>query len=960
MFKLNPHSLKLYTPGSLSLIVSLFTSHITKGIVVLFLLSSVTAFGQKKKITAETYDEWNHLENVQQSHSGKWVTYQLMPLEGDGSLKLVSVPENKTFNFDRGTNAVIHHQDEFVVFSIVPQHDTIRQLKLDKVKPDKFPKDSLGIYWTSKDSLALYPSVKSFKVSEEGDWLAYLSEKDNQPKPKGKKWWQIFRKKDKTKPSPTSGTTLYLIHPTQGISNEIHCVKDYVINKTGTLLAYSVSHKGEADTLSLYLFDLETLESSLLIEDQFDISKVQFDFNGDQLLFLSSEDSSKTKNYSLHYWENGLTSSKNIVDSITTGMPENWTVSKNYSPHFSRDGSSIYLGTHEILKEEEEDTLLRSEKAQVDIWGGEDLRIQPEQLKNLSRDKLKSYLGVYHLKESSFTQLANEKLDVVYPLNHGNASFALAIDNDPYRKERNWTFPWKSDYYKMDVFSGEKELIKKSLSYSGSLSPSGNYFIWYRGIDSSWVLKDLILQEETTLTEHLDAIFASDNNGMPFVPYPQGSSGWLKIDQEEYYVVEDYYDLWCLHPTDQNKTFCLTSAAGRKENKRFSLIRTEHDSLYLSLDRVLLKGVDDKTKNESLYQIEGSGQNYRLIKLMESNHKIVYFNKAKDSDRVLIRRSNFTQYPDLESTTLSFDNIEKISTANPQQDEYNWGTVEFVEWQAYDSTELRGLLYKPESFDSTKSYPMIVYFYEEYQDNIHFYYAPKPTASIVYPTEYVSNDYIVFIPDVRYEAGHPAKSAYNCIVSGTDYLVKKYGWIDSTRLGLQGQSWGGYQTAQLVTMTDKYSAAMAGAPVSNMFSAYGGIRWGSGMSRMFQYERTQSRIGYTIWERPDLYIENSPIFGLPEVETPLLIMHNDKDGAVPWYQGIELYMGLRRLNKDVWLLNYNNDDHNLRKLPNKRDLSIRMKQFFDHYLQNEPMPIWMKKGVSAVDKGIESGYETEK
>ena len=255
---------------------------------------------------------------------------------------------------------------------------------------------------------------------------------------------------------------------------------------------------------------------------------------------------------------------------------------------------------------------------------------------------------------------------------------------------------------------------------------------------------------------------------------------------------------------------------------------------------------------------------------------------------------------------------------------------------------------------------MLVYFYETYQDNFHYYYSPKPTASIIYPTEYASSGYIVFIPDVRYDPGHPAKSAYNCIVSGTDYLVDKYDWIDSTRLGLQGQSWGGYQTAQLVTMTGKYKAAMAGAPVSNMFSAYGGIRWGSGLSREFQYERTQSRIGYTIWERPDLYIENSPIFGLPNVSTPLLIMHNDKDGAVPWYQGIELFMGMRRLGKPAWMLNYNGDAHNLTKLPNKRDLSIRMRQFFDHYLLGAPMPQWMKDGIPAVDKGVVNGYTLEK
>ena len=267
-----------------------------------------------------------------------------------------------------------------------------------------------------------------------------------------------------------------------------------------------------------------------------------------------------------------------------------------------------------------------------------------------------------------------------------------------------------------------------------------------------------------------------------------------------------------------------------------------------------------------------------------------------------------------------------------------------------DGTPLEGLLYTPENLDPTKSYPMLVYFYELNSDNIHRYWAPRPTASIIFPTEYASGGYVIFIPDIRYKPGYPAQGAYDCIMSGTDHVLKKYPFIDSMRMGLQGQSWGGYQTAQLITMTTRYKAAMAGAPVSNMFSAYGGIRWGTGMSRQFQYERTQSRIGYTIWERPDLYQLNSPIFALPKVQTPLLIMHNDGDGAVPWYQGIELFMGLRRLQKPVWMLNYVGDDHNLMRPANRRDLSIRMREFFDYYLNNGPKPVWLEEGIKAVDK----------
>jgi dipeptidyl aminopeptidase/acylaminoacyl peptidase len=222
-------------------------------------------------------------------------------------------------------------------------------------------------------------------------------------------------------------------------------------------------------------------------------------------------------------------------------------------------------------------------------------------------------------------------------------------------------------------------------------------------------------------------------------------------------------------------------------------------------------------------------------------------------------------------------------------------------------------------------------------------------------TYYNSNGYIVFVPDINYRTGQPGRSAYDDIISGT-MAMTKLPYVDADRMGIQGQSWGGYQVAYLVTQTGLFKAAMAGAPVSNMTSAYGGIRWESGMVRQFQYEQGQSRLGANLWENRDLYLENSPIFFVDRITTPLLIMSNDNDGAVPYYQGLELITAMRRLGKPSWLLNYNGDEHNLTKFPNRHDLSIRMDQFFDYYLKDAPLPLWMEKGVPAVVKGKELRY----
>jgi dipeptidyl aminopeptidase/acylaminoacyl peptidase len=297
-----------------------------------------------------------------------------------------------------------------------------------------------------------------------------------------------------------------------------------------------------------------------------------------------------------------------------------------------------------------------------------------------------------------------------------------------------------------------------------------------------------------------------------------------------------------------------------------------------------------------------------------------------------------------------------MSDANPQTKDYVWPTVELIDWYSNDGERLQGLLYKPSDFDVTKKYPMITYFYEKSSDTMYRYQTPAPSASTINIAYFVSNGYCVFVPDIPYKVGYPGESAVSAVVPGV-HKVLDMGFVDPKRVGIQGQSWGGYQVAYLVTETDMFACAGAGAPVSDMFSAYGGIRWGTGLVRQLQYEQGQSRIGGTPWEMPLRYIENSPVFFADKVKTPLLIMHNDADGSVPWWQGIEYFTALWRLHKPVWMLVYNGEDHNLIQRKNRKDLSVRLQQFFDYYLKDAPMPVWMAQGVPAKDKGSTMGFE---
>jgi dipeptidyl aminopeptidase/acylaminoacyl peptidase len=293
--------------------------------------------------------------------------------------------------------------------------------------------------------------------------------------------------------------------------------------------------------------------------------------------------------------------------------------------------------------------------------------------------------------------------------------------------------------------------------------------------------------------------------------------------------------------------------------------------------------------------------------------------------------------------------MRKVSTANPQQAQYVWGKSELIEYINGDGKKLRAILTKPDNFDPSKKYPMMVYIYEELTAGLHSYGAPGVGTSVI-PVRYVSNGYVLLRPDIVYETGFPGESAEKCVIPAVNTVVAM-GFIDPKRIGIQGHSWGAYQITHMITRTDLFAAVEAGASVANMISAYGGIRWGTGMVRQFQYEKTQSRIGAPPWDEPLLYIENSPIFWVRNINTPYLTIHNDGDDAVPWYQGIEFNMAMRRLGKEAYMFNYNGEAHGLRNRDNMKNWTVHMDEFFDHYLIGKPRPAWMDTGVSYLDRG---------
>lgn len=919
-----------------------------------FLMLSTNLFAQnspKRPLNHNIYDGWNDIAKPAISNNGKLVSYEVNPQKGDGMLWVYNDYDKNTYQFPRGYNAKFSPTSNFIVFQIKPQFEFIRKAKLAKKKTEEMPKDSLVVFVFANAKKQLYPNVKSFKVPEDDGNIVAIFTEFEKPKVENDSTKKEPNKKSPSKKANSIGS-LILLNPLNEQSQKVDSVSQYAVSKNGQFIAYSKMIGDSIKTSLLYIFNTQNFNAIEIFKSMGEISQVNFDDKGSQLAFVFTGDTGKVKEYSLYYWDSKNQNLQRIVDKSSKGMPTGWMVSQHFEPNFSASGKRLFFGTSPIPVKEEKDTLLEDEKTILDVWSWTDTLLQTQQKVRLKDADKKSYLAVYHIKEKRMVQLANDSVERVRVLLKGDAPLALAACNKPYLYSMTWESPLKSDYYLVDINTGKYELLLKGLPFQPQLSPSGKYLAYYNPADSSWYTWSKKDGKTISQTKGLPANFYDEQNDIPQIPEPYGSAGW--VENDKFFLVYDMFDIWALDPTGKLKPIGITNGYGRTLKNTYRIIRT-NDNDYLEYSNNELVEVFNKSTKQSGFGLIRFDQPGGVDQKLFTNHKYRYASKAKDSNTLIWQRESFTEYRDLWISDMEFSNAAKISNANPNMHDYKWGIVKLYKWIDFNRDSVEGLIYLPEDFDPNRKYPMMVYFYETHTDNLHNFYDPKPSRSVISPSMYVSNDYIVFMPDIKYRIGYPGQSAYNAVISGTMAIINE-GFVDKDRIGVQGQSWGGYQVAYLITQTNLFKAASAGAPVSNMTSAYGGIRWESGMARMFQYEHTQSRIGGTLWDKPLLFIENSPIFHVQKVNTPLLIRHDDADGAVPWYQGIELFLALRRLGKPAWLINYNDDDHNLTRYPNRVDWSIRMQQFFDYYLKDAPMPMWMK-GIPQIKKGKYMGYE---
>lgn len=906
------------------------------------------------------YDEWQRVASQQVSPHGNIVAWEVNPQKGDGWLHWYLFPAMKKDSVFRAGKAAIPGEESFLAYQIAPAADSLRKAKLAKKKDDELPGDSLGIFVFDKGEIRRIPGIESFKVAKEGgNWMAYLYKPPKSKPEEPDSTAADSSIADSLKPSPPKppkkNNVLVLFNPVTGDSLSFISVEEYGISPNGKTIAFTQVAGDSVDSVAVKVFATESQALKVLYEGPGVSKKLGLDDTGDQLAILVTRDTGEVKVFDLYYTAlNGDTLQK-LADRETPGMPVGWAVSEHGDLKFSADGSRILMATAPVPVETPEDTLLDDEKVKVDIWNWQDSRIQPQQLVELKDDKNKSFEAVWHIDAQKFVQLEDELLDQIYWLHKGNDSLVYGFASSPYYKFLSWQYPTFKDVYVVNVKTGDRVKIMDRIRYATRLTPGGNHIIFFDPETRNWNAHSLLTGEKYPLTDKLKVNFYDEDHDMPSPAGPYQIAGFGENDA--FVLLNDRYDIWKIDPYGREKPQNITRGFGRKNHIRLDVIDQDPDNPFVE-DELLLLGTNENTKREAFYRVNLK-ENKKPVEIFGDDAHFSRIIVAKESNRILWTRETFQESENLWTGFPDFSSPRELTKVNPQQEKYRWGKSKLVHWKSYSGRDLEGILFTPEDLDPNKKYPLLVYFYEEVSDRLHWYTYPAPGRSTINASYYVSNEYIVFFPNVEYTTGQPGEDAFDAIVSGTDYLVDNFSYIDSTRMGLQGHSWGGYQAAYIATQTDKYAAIMGGAVVSNMTSAYGGVRWESGWSRMFQYEESQSRLGTTLWEDPERYIKNSPLFYADQVTTPFLTMHNDNDGAVPWYQGIEFFLALRRLNKPVWLINYNGEPHNLLRRANMVDLTIRMQQFFDHYLKGAPAPVWMTDGIPAIDKGKTLGYELE-
>lgn len=920
----------------------------------------------KRPLTVQDIMKFKAIKDAQISEDGKWLVFNSQPDRGNGEVMVYRLTgEPRAYErIPRGKKPAISKDGRWIGALVEPDAKELEKEEKKNGKNGDNKDTGVALLDTATGRLLNFEHVKEFVFSEDSQWMVCRCYPSKEKKDKENNIEKNKKNDKKKRPDRWKKRALILSlrHLPTGKETRVDRVIYWGFDPSNRFLSYS-TYEADGKANGLFVMDLKKAEpttKTIFAEAGAVFTNLTWSKTKSRFAFIfhrqkkDKETGKAKKTFSSGLWVWDGVKGKQFPAVSKEKIPRGWMIPAENKLQWSEDGERLFFGFKPLdeyimtINDRQGngdaadadgdlfnvDRIL--EKRTVDVWHWKDPKIVPHQKKQWERFRKRVYYAIYHFKLKQFIMLADKimpGLEVPW-----NKDVALGTSDRPYLRDITWDGRYR-DVYLSYLNTGFRRKILTRHQDDVSLSPMGKYVVYFK--DGHWYLYDNRLKFARRMTATIETPFSNEDHDYPSTVPGYGIAGWTENDRSV--LIYDKYDIWEFFPGSNAIKFnCLTDGTGRKSKLIFRILKTDPEAKFFKKnEKCLLTAYSDEEKYTAFYRATVGKQG--VERLLQEKKKFRFLKKAKKADRFIFTRESFDEFPDIWVSDMDLKAPVKVTDVNPQMANFLWGVPELVEWKALDGTRLQGIVIKPENFDESKRYPVLIYFYRFFSQRLYDFNPVVINHRPCFPF-YTGHDYVVFLPDIRFEVGHPGNSAFKCIVPGVQKLIDM-GIADPKAVGIHGHSWSGYQTAFIVTQTNMFAAAVAGAPVSNMTSAYSGIRWHSGLARQFQYEKSQSRIGKTLWESPELYIENSPVFFADRVETPLLIQFGDVDGAVPWYQGIELYLAMRRLDKNCIFLQYNDEPHHLKKYPNKLDYTIKMKEYFDHYLKGRPAPDWITKGV---------------
>ncbi|MEP7372286.1 MAG: prolyl oligopeptidase family serine peptidase [Chitinophagaceae bacterium] len=711
-----------------------------------------------------------------------------------------------------------------------------------------------------------------------------------------------------------------------------HSVLEYQVSNNGEDILFKESNPGNGGGSFLELWNIED-DKPLRIWQGSNAGNFIFNKSGDQLSFFADAKAGDVTSYELMYYKKGM----KIAIEIPIHLADSTLRLSNSGIEFGPDDRSLILNLQSSKQQKPKS------EGPAEIWRyNEDLLSIHRKGRNQQ-----GYSALIRPETSGTVLLLTQSNESIQSI---NGDFALVLKRPDYEAlfESFWNQSARDIYHLVNLKTGERKLIDVEADEETNmgLSPEGKWIIYFDSKKKSFFSYEISTGVITDITRDAPTNWIKSEEEMPGVNITWSPTSRTWIDHDEAVLIYDEFDIWQIDPRGIKEAINLTKGMGSKFMIKFKLLKEgpQLESIRLSQKpSLILVAFNKRNKDNGFYKLPlGTGKEPELLSMGPYFYywtDIDYSEpplQAKLSNTYIIKRMGPNECPNF-FITKDFKTFKQLSDLQPQR-HYNWMNVELMRWQNADGREATGLLYKPENFNPDRRYPVIIHYYEKRTDELNLFIRPQASEGGINIPYFVSNGYIVFVPDIHYKIGSPGESASNSIIGAARYL-RTFSWIDSTRMGLQGHSFGGYETNYTITKTNIFACAVSTSGICNLVSFYGSAaREGY---PMYWSEKNQGRLGSTIWQNPDAYVKNSPIFYADKITTPLLIIHNRSDDVVPFSQGLEFYTALRRLHKKTWLVQYDNNRHVIEG-NSAKDYTLRMKEFFDHFLYGLPVPTWMQ------------------